>query len=358
MREKTPGKEDDNRYLYQVKAKILAIHILLWLLYVLSYAVLWGDTNSSFTSNLLNEIGLLPFKLILVYTAILYLVPKLLFTKRHALFFVTIVLLVASTGILHHLYTHFIVAPALGSLRSSEELWNWARITKRMTYLNTPMLIAITLVVLDNFYQQKEINARITNEKLLAELKLLKNQLHPHFFFNTLNNLYSLALKKSDLTPILILKLAELMRYSLEKTEEEKVPLSEELQFIKNYIAIEEERFKDRVQVCWNIQETEGDKMVPPFLLNTFVENAFKHGVAKSRQKIVITIKLEASANQLVYSVFNQVVLPQQLTSIEDRSGFGLNNLKQRLRLLYPDNHYCATEMNQGFHAHLKIPLT
>jgi LytS/YehU family sensor histidine kinase len=240
---------------------------------------------------------------------------------------------------------------------NAEGLWHWGRITKRMTFMNSAMLIALTLVVLNKYYVQKDITTRILNEKLSAELKLLKNQLHPHFFFNTLNNLYSLALQKSDLAPVMILKLSDLMRYTLDQADKEKVPLEEEIEFIKNYAAIEEIRYREKVTINWKIDINEPGILIPPLTLSTFIENAFKHAVAKARENITINISLSIINGYIQYTVINNLPVMKVESGKEiKKKEMGLNNLQHRLRLIYNDDFIFKTIHDSTYHAYLSIP--
>ncbi len=220
------------------------------------------------------------------------------------------------------------------------------------------MLIALTLVVLNKYFVQKNITTRITNEKLSAELKLLKTQLHPHFFFNTLNNLYSLTLHKSDLAPVMILKLSDLMRYTMGQVNKDRVIIGEELEFIKNYVAIEQIRYKEKVIVTWEIQTLETEVHIPPLILSTFIENAFKHAVANALEPINIIINLYIQNSYLHYTVTNTLpMINDGSKNIKTRSGLGLDNLKQRLDLIYGKDYTLTITENSNFKAYLCIPV-
>jgi LytS/YehU family sensor histidine kinase len=174
------------------------------------------------------------------------------------------------------------------------------------------------------------------NQKLGAELSLLKSQINPHFFFNTLNSIYSLAIIKSDRTPEAVLKLSELMRYIIYDTERKVVPLSKEVEYIANYIELQRLRLPDEVKVSLKTDLGESDAVIEPLLLLPFVENAFKHGVdVEKGSRITIDIKL--TGNRLSLHVENPLV--EDTGKIKDRhSGIGVNNTLKRLELLYHDN--------------------
>jgi LytS/YehU family sensor histidine kinase len=239
-------------------------------------------------------------------------------------------------------------------IQLTEKLWDWSRISRRVTYLTSPMIFAGAVVILQFYYRQSESVKALKNAKLNAELKLLKAQLNPHFFFNTLNNLYSLALKKSDQTPEMILRLADLMRYTLDNSDRDEVSLEEELAFIRNYVEIEQERFGAKAPVAWKVNIHNQSILIPPLTLITFVENAFKHGVSPSRQLAQVEISLDEEEDSLIYTVSNPI--PKVPLKSEGKSQIGLSNLKQRMELIYGQNFSMTICSSDMFRASMKIP--
>lgn len=346
-------EQEENFVILKIQEMKVYWHIAAWLAYVMLYAALWSIPDWPFGRRVLYEVSLLPFKLILTYSVIVWLVPAYLFTKRYVTFALFLVGLIATYGILHQVYTYYFVIPTF-DLDTSESLWNWSRISKRTTYLTTPMVLAMAAILFQHYYRQNETVRALNNEKLRAELKLLKAQLNPHFFFNTLNNLYSLALKKSDQTPGMILKLADLMRYTLDNTYRDEVRLEEELAFIKNYVDIEQQRFGSRAPITWNVNVTDQSLMIPPLTLITFVENAFKHGVSASRQPVQVEISLAEEEDSLIYTVSNE--MPRIPSKRNGNSQIGLSNLKQRMELIYGQDFNMTIHSNDIFRATMKIP--
>ena len=180
-----------------------------------------------------------------------------------------------------------------------------------------------------------------------SELKLLKSQIHPHFLFNTLNNLYGLTLEKSDMAPELVLKLADLMDYMLYKCNKSKVRLKDELEHLKNYVEIEGMRYGKKVRIDFEI-EGEADRLeIAPMLLLAFFENSFKHGVSKSINKPFVRINI-----QIKRSIFNLNILNSHNRAAEKNEdytqGIGLKNVQKRLQLIYPEKYQLriTPEMN------------
>lgn len=169
-----------------------------------------------------------------------------------------------------------------------------------------------------------------------AKEQLLRNQLHPHFLFNAFNSLYSLSLRNHPDTSDYILKLSSMMRYLTDETHHRKVPLNKEIDFIKKYIDIEKMRFGKDASIHLNIDENINDEdLIAPFLLITLVENAFKHGFYTNSKDAFVKINMNMTNNELLFAVENSLVKKQHFQESK-RDGKGLENLKQRLNLLYP----------------------
>jgi len=185
---------------------------------------------------------------------------------------------------------------------------------------------------------------RVTDlEKALLETELLflKTQISPHFFFNTLNNIYSLAVEQSKKTPKIILKLSELMRYLLYETKSKKQPLEKEILCIQNYLDLERVRHNDELEIEMSISGDIEDKEIAPIILLTFIENAFKHGVHKNIGEVKITIDLSIKKDFLYFTISNPMPLKtKHKDSFSISSGIGLENVKKRLALGYHKNDY------------------
>jgi sensor histidine kinase YesM len=198
------------------------------------------------------------------------------------------------------------------------------------------LAISTSIRVTEGWYSNEKQKKEMENQKLGAELSLLKSQINPHFFFNTLNSIYSLAIVKSDRTPEAVLKLSELMRYIIYDTERKLVPLSKEVEYIANYIELQRLRLPDEVKVKLNTDLGDTDAVIEPLLLLPFVENAFKHGVDVEKGGTIL-IDIRLTANELKLHVVNPLV--SDSSSIVDKhKGIGVNNTLKRLKLLYHDN--------------------
>lgn len=170
-----------------------------------------------------------------------------------------------------------------------------------------------------------------------AELKLLKGQIHPHFLFNTLNNLYGLALEKSDVVPASILRLSELLDFLLYRSNKPVVPLADEIKLIADYIELEKLRFEDRLSLEFKKEVSDEGHVIAPFLLFPFVENAFKHGFLQDDQLLYLSITLQEKNGRLFMEVRNSASKEKKET--EHLGGVGLSNVRKRLQLLYPEKY-------------------
>ena len=208
------------------------------------------------------------------------------------------------------------------------------------------------------FKNEKQLK-EIENEKLSAELSYLKAQINPHFFFNTLNGIYALARQKSDKTPDLIMKLSIIMRYIIYEANAPQVPLIKELKHIANYIELQRIRLTEMVKVDYEVHGSPKDIMIEPLLFSVFVENAFKHGIDYSKRN-TIRVSLDIYEHELYLMVSNPVVKKKGTTNEDQRnSGVGLNNIRQRLQLLYPNRHLLKIkEVNDSYQVNLKLILT
>lgn len=190
-----------------------------------------------------------------------------------------------------------------------------------------------------------------------AELKLLKAQLNPHFLFNTLNNLYGLSVVKSEKLPNLMLKLSDLLRYSLYETKEMQVPLTKEIQYLENYISLEKIRLEDTTDIQFTTSGDASSIDIAPMLFIVFVENAFKHLGAIEHTKSSVVVSLTIENDRLVFTCENTIdPLGKEYEQLEaEGSGIGLQNVQKRLVLQYPDTHKLATTVINNQY---KITLT
>ncbi|MEJ1239239.1 histidine kinase [Chryseolinea sp. T2] len=211
--------------------------------------------------------------------------------------------------------------------------------------------VACIVTIIRSQYREKISSARAAVAQSKSELQLLQSQLSPHFLFNTLNNLYGLSMTEPSRLPPLLLKLSDLLRYSVYEVKELFVPLQHEMDYIRNYVDFERLRLGERLQLSFRDDGVvSGGCQIPPLMLIVFVENAFKHSRTAGENMIVIDINLNRSGNQLVFSVQNSVAAGGNELRTERSSGFGLDSVRKRLNLLYPEKHRLTIERKESSH--------
>lgn len=314
----------------------IGLHLAFWIL-------AWGFTNLMFGyGNLSNPYSLLYSLNILLlaagvsYWIIYFLIPRFLIPGKYGLFLtfllftiiVSLDLELLSTILFVLLYEKFQVMEFFHNTRDIYALISG-------TYFIVFLSVAIKLF--EFWYQENTRKQEATKEKAEAELKLLKSQIHPHFLFNTLNNIYSLALQKSEDAPDAVLKLSGLLDYLIYHGENEKVPLSKETELIRNYIELENLRYGDRLDLDFSISGNPESVQLAPLLLIPLVENAFKHGISRIRSSQRLTIKLEITGRIVDFYIEN--TMPEKPPGKNPGGGTGLVNLRKRLDLLYGGNN-------------------
>jgi two-component system, LytTR family, sensor kinase len=213
---------------------------------------------------------------------------------------------------------------------------------------------AITAKFVRIIIKQKEIEKEIIKSKLDTELQFLKSQTNPHFLFNTLNNIYVLARKKSELTAPIVMKLSNLLRFTLYESQNQLIFISEEIKVIENYIELEKVRFNENLKITFNQKVENYNQEVAPLVLLPFVENAFKHGAGENRYETNIKINLTLKNSLLTFQIENDTSTVSEVEIVEK---IGLSNVRRQLELLYPDHYLEINKENQKFIVILKLQL-
>jgi len=277
-------------------------HIIFWLIYFLFTTFRWGsyfnDYGYAFKTTALG----FSIHMLLSYFNIYYLMPKFVYNRKYLLY---VTLLIASLFIMlliKFYLTYFLI---------------WLKEHKKLI--------------------------EVEKLQLETELKFLRTQISPHFFFNTLNNIYSLAVEKSDKTPKTILKLSELMRYLLHETHQKRQSLSKEIACLQNYLDLERIRRGDLLIINMGISGEIEDKKIAPMLLLSFIENAFKHGVNKNIGVVEIDIDFNIIDDFLYFRISNPlptITNNDKMVPDPREGGIGMGNVKKRLKLGYQKEAY------------------
>ncbi|MGB3463722.1 MAG: histidine kinase [Cyclobacteriaceae bacterium] len=216
----------------------------------------------------------------------------------------------------------------------------WSRLTYLPEFLSVSLYFAYPtfLLLAIRFYREQQRLIKLNEQKKTAELALLKNQLNPHFLFNTLNNLYALAFKKSDQTIKVIEKLSGILDYTLYGCNKEYVSINKEVELIENYLVLERVRYGNRVDVRFD-NHISKDLNIAPLLLLTYIENAFKHGVSQELETAEISISLTANEKEINFEIENSKAGYKLEKCTQKNGSIGLRNVQQQLDLLYPEEH-------------------
>lgn len=190
----------------------------------------------------------------------------------------------------------------------------------------------------DWFFNEKE-KSELEKQSLTAELAFLKSQINPHFLFNSLNNIYSLAYQKSDATPDAILKLSEIMRYMLYESNDNRVSLEKEITYLKSFIELQKLRFKGNAYVVLEVEGHINNQFIVPLILISFVENAFKHGLATDKEN-PIHINISVFEDKMLFTIKNK----KHKSNKDQTGGIGMVNVKRRLDLTYPEKYKLTVE--------------
>jgi hypothetical protein len=213
--------------------------------------------------------------------------------------------------------------------------------------------VGTCLSMIQRWLRTEQNRKETENQKLNTELSFLKSQINPHFFFNTLNNIYPLAVVKSEKTAPSVMKLSQIMRYILTETQHDLVPLSKEVEFIRNYIELQQVRLTDMVKVKLAVEGNTDSYNIAPLLLIPFVENAFKYGVS-TKEPSHIHLLLQTSPTGIIFQAENYIVA--SYGQEPEKTGIGINNVRRRLELLYPERHLLQCEI-RGQHYFVQLQI-
>ncbi|MEJ7558598.1 MAG: sensor histidine kinase [Pedobacter sp.] len=219
-------------------------------------------------------------------------------------------------------------------------------------------VIAFLCIALSRFSYQNELRRhKIETDHLQLQLAMLKNQLQPHFLFNTLNSLYGMSLSNSKDTSRFILLLSQMMQYILYDCDQEMVPLKDELVFLEGYFELEQKKFPD-ADISFKITGLNADIKIPPMLFLPLVENSFKHGKHKLENKAMVGSEVIITLKNITFLIKNDTLQPVSTTSKQKKGGIGLANINKRLALYYPGQYQLnMTEINNQYIVELKIDL-
>lgn len=332
-------------------------HIIFWVIYFVFNVVRWGSYFNDFLYSFKSNLVEFPIHILAVYINIYYLIPKFILRKKYWSYIGYVILILVLV---------YLVRTGLNYLLVTKEIWPEAEDSSRFLKFNHVVAVilgelyvigfvtAIKLVV--DWSIEKRMNEDLAKLQLNTELKYLKAQIEPHFFFNTLNNLYALInLNKSDKASSVVIKLSEMMQYVLYEVNNPKVSLLQEIKHIDNYIDIQKIKFIDKIESELKITGEIEDVLVPPLLFLSFVENCFKHGL-KENDTIFIHMSFKVIDKTYLKFFIKNNFNPH--ANKNNKQGIGINNAKRRLNLLFSTNFKLVSKIKKDIYTlNLKIPI-
>ena len=320
------------------RTKIL-IHVIYWFYMINQFlypwyinktdSYFWTDTALTFCLSLIN------------FYAFYFLLPFLIKNRNIFLSILTGTLLLFGFAVARY-YIQVVFWKDIIHLPPKEmtNMNEWFYAGLRLSIISGAYAILIKFAI--DWFDTQKLKAELINQTQMSELALLRSQVNPHFLFNTLNNIYSLVCKKSPDAPEAIMKLSSIMRYMLYDANTDLVLLEKEIEYLESFIELQKLRIRNTDYVELRIDGEVGNKTIAPMLLIPFVENAFKHG-SKTGPLPGIKIHLTALPHEITFEVTNQVK-KNVLGSKDTVGGIGLQNIKRRLSILYPEKYYLETK--------------
>lgn len=310
-------------------------HLLFWVVIFVVYWLISAGYQDRYVEEFYMNLIVLPARIIGTYLMLYLILPQATRKRNFILFGILLVIHFVVYGFL--IYVSYYVTNPIPHIYDfhAHPLFNFPKIlTKAVSDYALPVL-ASAIVIFKKWYLDELANKKLAEEKIAAELSFLKSQVHPHFLFNTLNNLYALTLIKSDRTSDVVLKLSDLLDYMIYNSNEEFVSLSKEIEILNSYIELEKMRYNERLDIAVEISGEVDSHRIAPLILLPFIENSFKHGASNDRSHPVIRISLTIGKEFMTMKVVNSIPADK----VEDDSvarGIGLKNVKRRLELIYP----------------------
>jgi two-component system LytT family sensor kinase len=309
-------------------------HVFFWIVMISFFVFIAHNDTKLRAMDLLVSFFIYPaVNISLFYLNYLLLIPQFLDKKRYGIYAAAIVSAIILYGFVKYgvalIFKQYVLIHPKGEVVSFS-MFFFSTLFMSVLFLFLSTVLKITA----DWFLNERIQRDLENQRLSAELAFLKSQINPHFLFNSLNSIYSLAYQRSETTPEAILKLSEIMRYMLYECNDNKVDLVKELQYLQNYIDLQKIRFGTKAYIDFKVDGKIENQQIVPLLLIAFIENAFKHGVANNPQ-MPIRLLIDVDDAHLHFYMQNK----KHTNNRDPAGGIGLNNVKRRLNLLYPGKY-------------------
>lgn len=332
-------------------------HLIFWTGYFIFNTFRWGNYYNDYLFSLKGNLLGFPIHIFLSYLNVYYLMPKFVYKRKFTSYIIVTVCVIFIMVLLKY---------SLTSLLISQNVWREGPETYSFTvnYAITMMLgefyvmafIAAIKITIDRMRENKRIT-ELKKKQLETNLRFLRSQVSPHFFFNTLNNIYGLTLQKSEKAPEIVLKLSELMRYLLYDTKKPLQDLTKEINCVNNYLDLQRIRYGNSMHTSISIKGDIENKKIAPMMLIPFIENCFKHGADTVMEDFYIKINFTIKNNFLFFKVVNPITKKEP--EKKKKGGIGIKNVKKRLELGYDKKDYNLSieKTNSLYIVELKLKL-
>ncbi len=336
----------------QYKKWIQLGHLLFWVLFGGIMMVIYNGFVGGYLKAIVPTLVSLTGLITLTYVHLWYLLPRF-FSKKKYLTYGVLVFVVLLLTTLFRFIVGWEIVNILGWDLKSEftpDFFGGMFISGFFI-----LLITIPLRLIENYFKKEELEQELKTQQLEAELRFLKAQVNPHFLFNALNNIYSLSFTNSSQTPEMILKLSDMMSYMLYDCKTEKVKLTSEINYLHNFIALQQLKKEGELKVEFLTKGDFSNIYITPMLFIPFFENAFKHGNLEDTKNGWLKSEMKVDNGSLFFSIKNTTAREKLK---KEKGGVGLENVRERLNLLYPEKHKMKIEKNENvFNVELEIQL-
>lgn len=322
----------------------LVKHIIFWIIVTIVLTIFYGMGMPDYGIALVVILSILPVHIAYFYTTVYWILPRFLYRRKYSQLFLSLILSAFVSALLFRLLEIVFTDPfILKAVRVEKPDYQWHKldgnfwqqlikpvyIINALEQSNLVVWVAVSLKFVQMWYEKRQLAVQ-------SELSALKSQIHPHFLFNTLNNLYALTLKQSPQSPAIVLGLSDILRYMLYECGTDNVALKRDVEIMQHYIELEKLRYEERLDLNFSITGNITDQRIPPLLMLPLIENAFKHGTSETIDDAWINIDLSVKGHRLKFKISNS----KPLDNNKKAGGqIGLDNVRKRLVLLFPYAH-------------------
>lgn len=322
----------------------LVKHIIFWIIVTFVLTIFYGMGMPNYGISLIVILSILPVHIAYFYTIVYWILPRFLYRRKYPQLFLSLLFSAFVAALLFRLleigFTDPFILKAVRAERPDYQ-WHkldgtfWQQLTKPIYIVNAleqsnlVVWVAVSLKFVQMWYEKRQLAVQ-------SELSALKSQIHPHFLFNTLNNLYALTLKQSTQSPAIVLGLSDILRYMLYECSTDNVALKRDVEIMQHYVELEKLRYEERLDLNFSVSGRITDQRIPPLLMLPLIENAFKHGSSETVEDAWINIDLSVNGHKLKFKISNS-----KPPESDKKTGgqIGLDNVRKRLALLFPYAH-------------------